>query len=235
MKTTMTMMLLSGDLQQKKKSSVCELCNSGVRVGVQFTSCNNLVHSKCLERLVKEKGIDAKQWKCDYCSELLTENSAVKVNTGMLIQENNHLKMQNNTLNKLIKQLENVNKLQEEKITNMELLLSASNKTECINSLTTDIQMPLYSDISKKSKQENTFFILPTHKNQNINTNNVMNLIKPGDLNVQVNNIKNITKGGVVVNCNDKESLEKLQQNLEANSNFKIQPPLVLWVLECAF
>lgn len=121
---------MSGDSDESANSSIskdkkCDFCENIVRKIQKFESCKvSVIHSKCLDAVTVT---DRKKWVCFACERFNSSSDSAEgditviLNDTMkneppdeLIKENDMLKTYITLLNKIISEMENVNKLQQQ-------------------------------------------------------------------------------------------------------------------------
>lgn len=208
----------------------CEICNNSIRSGgLKCSKCNLTVHKKCFDVISKIFMAEKTNWTCKQCIlQNQTESdrspgSATSeddpVSRVILLNENECLKREILVLTDLVNELKNVNLLQKEKL---EIFASQS-----VSSSSSDKTKPLFADIVKtpsqintnSDKQKSAILFVKTNNATESNLNilsEIKTKINPISLNVRIKNTKNI-KNGVLINCEDRESLKNLKSSINAN------------------
>ncbi|KAI4470591.1 caspase [Holotrichia oblita] len=219
----------------KEKERLCDFCENSLRVGQKCSSCKtNYIHNKCLEVVVKAGKIeDKKLWQCKFCNigqwdssdssnedatiiELESNNEVIT--DSDVYKENDYLKEKVKLLNKIIKELENVNSLQKQRI---EYLERFNSETANDSTATKHKDVLSYSGMVKKlplpasKNTENTLIVKPVDKTSpGVTCEQVKQAVDPASLSIEVNKIITRKDGSLVINCKDKDSLNKLQSNI---------------------
>lgn len=240
----------------KERDKFCDFCETILRKGQKCNLCKvNSIHLKYLDSAVKTRSVtDKKNWLCRSCksppplSDTSSEDSAEERtiisidnekngdDVRYLKIENDMLKKQISLLNKIIEELNNVNKLQKEKIENIELPLKTQNGN--VAHSTGDKRASSYSD-ALKTAPKNVLIVKPVNKNQTSEDTcrKIKDVINPATISVEVNNITLRKDGCVAINCSDSKNLELLQTNIadKVGSDYnteilrKINPKVILF------
>ncbi|KAK9739590.1 hypothetical protein QE152_g8920 [Popillia japonica] len=179
------------------KDKLCDFCEYILRKGQKCVQCGvNCIHAKCLDAAVKAGNvIDRKFWKCKACIatssplESSTEEATIVLDDMEdkcdVRRENVMLKTQIGLLNKLIIELENVNKLQREKIEYLERHKTTTTPEEHTHQQTTYA----YSDAMKEH-------------------------IDPVNLSIAIDKVVSRKDGSIAIRCNDSSNLNKLKSSI---------------------
>lgn len=188
-----------------QKYTNCKLCKSYVGKSVsrvKCSLCNIVIHTKCFDSLSKIVAIDKENWHCKTCESSL---DASKKSPTTLVRENVFFQKQVSLLEKLVNELETVNKLQKEKL---ETQTSAP------------IQQPSYADCLKTVSKKSVDVFIKHQGPEKVKFDKVLEKIRkdvnPVELNVQINSTK-ILNRGVVVKCANDSSCDKLITKLKSS------------------
>lgn len=219
----------SSSQSDRNKKKRCEICLNNIRTGgIKCANgiCDVLLHVKCFEAASKVFNLVREDWRCCKCTEIIEESdpeqgdmceSELSSDTNnncvaFLRKEIVNLNTQIALLNKIIRGLENTNSLQSEKLQEL------SAKTVS-TSVTDKSVKPSYSGIVKSNlhnaKDSNVLIIKSSDRaiaNSHV-MHEIKNAVKPADHNIYVNSTK-LIQGGLLVNCNDINSLDKLKNEL---------------------
>lgn len=194
--------------ENEVRKKVCEICKDGIRAncGLRCTACNRSIHVKCFEQASKIFNTGSRiNWKCATCNEEASISHSASVDVNLLLKEIEFLKRENELLAKLVSEQDYVNHLHKQKI---EELSSQSRPANPI---------PTYSEIVKKT-QDNTPILLIKPHAEGVSTADIQKdlkkAIRPEDLNVHIRNTREIKNGGVLVRCQDDDSLNKIKSTL---------------------
>lgn len=231
------------ELENEKK---CEICNNGIRKsGIKCTNdgCNIILHLKCFEMVAKVFHTRKSDWRCKTCQVV---NYNVNKSCGsseeqigndviLLKKDIECLRQENNLLKKIVNELEYTNSLQKE-------LLAKGKTVSTFSSITDKLEIP-YSHIAaktplthKKNTQKSAALIIKSNvENINVNTEIKKNF-NPAHLNIRINNTKEI-KGGLIVNCENTDSLKKLKnavvnkfgKKFSVDEQKKFNPRLIIY------
>lgn len=224
----------------------CEICNSGIRKGrIKCTNdgCNIVLHSKCFEMVAKVFCLRKSDWRCKTCQEVnsnankpCSSSEELACNDIILLKKDIEcLRQENALLKKFVNELEYTNSLQKE-------LLAKEKTVSTFSSVTDKLEIP-YSHIAAKTppiynKNINKSAVLVIKSNiNNINVNTELKKhFNPAHLNVHINNTKEI-KNGLIINCENTDSLEKLKNavvnkfgnKFSVNEQKKFNPRLIIY------
>ncbi|KAK9711404.1 hypothetical protein QE152_g25475 [Popillia japonica] len=132
--------------------------------------------------------------------------------------ENRRLKEKVNLRNKIIVEMENVNKLQKLRIAELEIRCGVA--FENLSSSTPQPRAPQYSDVLKKSSvSPNVLIVKPVDDKQiaDVTYNQVKEAIDPGRLCIEINSVVPRKDGSVLISCKDPNNLNVLQRNIDHN------------------
>ncbi|KAJ3663838.1 hypothetical protein Zmor_008059 [Zophobas morio] len=194
------------------KSIHCKICKCYVaknapKIKCNAKSCSTYVHVKCFENLNNIIIIDKNSWVCKLCNPNQYGASASDV-SGAQISADVQDKVK--LLEELVRELQNVNNLQREKIANLEKANSLSTMPALSRS---------YSEVAKNQSCD----ILVKHpsgssasqEGKNDVLNNIRSQVDPAALNARVESTK-IVKSGLIIKCADDESRSVLMQELKS-------------------
>lgn len=211
----------SGGLSQQSEF-VCDICGIKTRrqkIKCANDNCNITVHNRCFENVCKlffGININKANWRCKKCVDSENPESDVciqsddKSNAVSLHKEIDFLKRENSLINKMLVNLEYTNSLQKE-------LLESTSKTVSSNSDKPEIldYSGAIKKVNIKEDQKNSAVLLIKAHGSNENVlSEIKNNVNPTDLNIFVSKTKPI-KGGMLINCDDINSLNKLKNAVE--------------------
>lgn len=220
------------------KNKVCKICNKTVTrsasVKCSNSDCNVILHTKCLETVAKVfDNVKKTKWLCKLCSEheqveKQDNNEQVSeqdISVHMLFKEVQWLKKEIVLLNKVIVGLESQLKTQDDKLERISpepvSNLSHSNKPAM-----------LYSTMVKKQNSA-PLLVKSTKQTSDIDNTEIMKELKSkvnlAESNICVDNTR-LIKGGVLVQCENVNSLNILKQKLKDNfgSKYNVNEPKLL-------
>lgn len=208
---------IESDPLKLSSGNMCKLCNkkvSNVRsdgVKCKNSKCATVVHQKCFDYVSKAFFVERSIWRCKLCAEkgeIVSLGSEIE----LLKTQNECFAREKHILEKYATELEFSNTLLKDKLKETQLKSEVTMLNEKMS----------YSDsvkkgVSKKSAVDPVLIVRST--NQNTTGAQVEKDIKAScnisALKVKVNNTKHI-KGGLLIQCPNVESRDKLKQNLEA-------------------
>lgn len=204
---------------RNKPAKVCNFCEKPIRSGHRCFICNsNIIHSKCLDLVVKSSNLsDRKQWRCKVCyGEGFDSDIGDTTLIGDEQQDSKSLKTQIHLLNRLVKELENVNYLQKLRI--QELENKYINRKEDVS--VSRERAHKYSSVVKRTpvkKSSDVLIVKPINGNQEAKAtvNELKQQVNPANMCVSVNNIFTKSNGTVVIKCDKAEDLKTLESNLK--------------------
>ncbi|XP_023313144.1 uncharacterized protein LOC108907863 [Anoplophora glabripennis] len=209
------------DVESESLDKKCKICNETIsRGGVKCSTakCNVLLHSKCFDLVAKVVFIEKKTWKCRTCSENLRgqcSNSSTEVT--LLQKENECLIREAEMSNKRISDLEYIVNLQKslvDAIKCKEITPSGDNEKARSSSS--------YSDQLRKTVNKSSVLVIKSNDKSIDNKRiekDVKSAINPGSININVKNTK-LIRNGILINCEDKNSCDKLKNSLENTIGF---------------
>lgn len=196
----------------------CVICNLLIRdSGVSCSKCDVQLHDKCLEAALIIFHGEKSNWCCKNC--ILAEDNEshnIEFNVALLKCENNHLTNEISVLKKLINEMENLNKLQSVRIHELEAIKTVSILSP--SNIEKASSLPSYSTVLKKpvNKQNSSTLIIKSNSSTVTNNNvmkEIMCTVNPAAINSCINGTRKI-RNGVVIHCNNEESLNKLKNSL---------------------
>ncbi|GLV39655.1 hypothetical protein CBL_21264, partial [Carabus blaptoides fortunei] len=178
-------------------------------------------------------------------SEEESEKAEIITNVSFV---NSALKNENKLLKQLIEEQKKVNDLQKQRIIDLEQQVqtlsatcnlskdyltvpagSVPNKTY-LNTASQQQRSVTYANAFKQSTSMLLVKSLDQSRNSEGTYNAIKKIINPSKLSVGINQIKETKNGDLLINCNNKESREKLQLDIEkaAGKQFKTKIPTML-------
>ncbi|CAH1114630.1 unnamed protein product [Psylliodes chrysocephalus] len=182
--------------------------------------CSVIIHYKCFETVSKLFFTERKEWKCKSC----IENCSVDQNPSDIISDlkhkvifNGYMKRENELLSNLNHELKLNNDLLQEKVKDLSDKLSSipiSNSVFAAGGSGPSF----YSDMLKKpvaNKMPSSSLLIQTiNKGNNSNVlEDIQKCVNPADLKVCINGTKK-TKNGLIINCDNQKSLDKLKTSI---------------------
>lgn len=214
---------------------ICDICSNQIRSsGIKCSYCCVIVHAKCFDIVSKLFIVNKENWRCKNCTIADVDTEDIKLNgnsrdeiiTGFAVlkKENEGLLREIELLNQLVKELQNVNNLLQPKLEEISATKTVSNSSKLLpekSDATSSYSSVLKNLVQSNENQSSDLFI----KNRDPKTKgnilkDIKNKINPTKLNICVT--KTIeTASGLIIKCEDQESLNKLKENLQANFNEK--------------
>lgn len=215
----------------------CEICGGNLRrnkVKCGNSKCNIVVHSRCFESAVKlllGSNISKTNWLCKKCSmpagsssDKTDLNKCVRnCDADLLHKEIEILTREKELINKCLENLEYTNKLQKDRIDLIEAKTVRNSNTDKIIGMD-------YSSAVKNTNigvKQNSPVLFIKSSDVKINVmNEIKNNVNPRELNISVNKTKPI-KGGMLINCEDMNSLNKLKSAVinKFGNKFSVSEP----------
>lgn len=211
---------LPADRSDQKGEKLCDICLSSIRkscIKCANDKCSVRLHTKCFEQVAKLFLTTRRDWKCKSCSDF--DNTNTPDDLTSLKYQVSYLKRENELLIDLNTELKQNNELLKQN--NFELsdkIATQNNSFLPIHAGTTSTVS--YSNVLQKTMNNKvtpfSLVIKSTNKeNSNIDIlSDIQRRVKLADLNVCINSTKQI-KNGVVLNCEDELSLEKLKTSIQ--------------------
>lgn len=208
----------------------CHMCAALIRDGgIKCNKCNVCLHERCFESVLTVVQAEKATWCCKNCvsGEIndLGDISSGGGSTEAIKCQNLHLKNENSLLKKLINELENVNKLQSDRIQDLEAAKNVITLSEANNSTS----LPSYSGVLKNPVNKPKSAVLIIKSDDNSLSNNevlkdITKKVNPAKINACINSTRKI-RDGIAVYCEDQESLHKLKNCFgeELNSKYSIK------------
>lgn len=206
-----------------KVTSKCELCGKFVKNAskIQCNGCLAVVHPKCADSVAKICVINFENWLCKQChTEDNSSNSDPELsqkNTNLSSdQQNGLLIKQVEILEKLVHELENVNRLQREKIATLE-------KTALPITTISSGPSTSYSAVVKNSPDKYVDIVVVKNNKKigsssNGDSTSILNSIQknvdPVSLNVRIASTK-MTNKGLIFKCADEHSSDTLLEKIK--------------------
>lgn len=209
-------------------SIVCDKCkklNRNEQLDIKCSGfCNNQYHKKCVKL-------------SDYDVELIRKNCGINFLCDKCVDKFEILK---SDCDKLIKMIESNN-------SSIVELVEQKFKTviECVNELKKNVSIDIKKNICKKNednKQKPALYsdslklpviIKPKNKSKDYSCESTKKEIKsaliPSSVSAKITDIKNINEAGIMINCANKESADKIQSNLsqKLSQNYDIYTPKI--------
>lgn len=204
--------------QSDSSDGNCEICGNNLRrnkIKCINEKCNVIVHVRCFESATKlflGQNVNKSNWCCRKC--ICDENSSKEMpnendncESVLLKKEVDVLIREKMLLNKLLENLEYTNKLQKERLESIETKTVSTSYIDKPSTITYSMALKNIN----KTEQQNSAVLLVKSSDQNIDVvNEIKNKVSLKDLNIFVNKTKPI-KGGMLINCQDINSLNKLK------------------------
>lgn len=245
------------------KDKFCEFCETAVRKGQKCDTCKiNIIHLKCLDAAFKAgKTTDRKRWTCRTCETTLSssdsndedvtiiENTQEITDADTLQKENSALKTQIQLLNRLLNEMEEVNKLQKQRIEFLENSMKPVSLAESSTFTAPQMSLPTYSSVLRRQPpnlldSKNVLIITSTNTEQTGEplSKKLKQAINPSSLSIEVNGVMQRKNGKVIINCKDPENLETLKSNiadkfgddLKVEIPQKINPKIIIFNVSAA-
>ncbi|VEN44382.1 unnamed protein product [Callosobruchus maculatus] len=200
----------------------CEICEEDIRKGSAKVNCKNpeceiVLHQKCFLAAAKAIKIDSCDWMCKNCCDDSTTSTVIH-NDDDVVKELEFMKNEVRLLSQMVNDLAVSNKLLLEKM------------DQFTNPATSEPvkEVPLtYSQAVKKEDMKKSTAVLIVRSKDEKETNvDVMNNIK-GKINPTADkigvNYTKLIKNGILVNCVDDDSLQKLKGAVTNNFEKKYE------------
>lgn len=211
----------------------CEFCSVQVRSIVKCKICNFGIHTKCFDVLSKFVNIDKNNWLCKTCKqeqeEIYDNNenqenqnvSSMKRELKILNELNAELKLNNNLLK--LKVCE-VDKNYEIVFKGQQIQFPIASNTEVPPNTQERHSNRSYSQVVKK---DTAVLILEAKSDTTIDINTFKSNINPVDLGPGITNVKSTRSGKIMVECSNKEELDKIKSNLikSAGQDWQVSTP----------
>nr|CAI5856926.1 unnamed protein product [Callosobruchus analis] len=188
----------------------CEMCEEDIRKGSAKVNCKNpdcdiILHQKCFLAAAKAIKMDSCDWICKNCCDD-TSTSTVIHNDGDVVKELEVMKNEVRQLSQMVNELTASNKLLLEKIAH-----SASPTT---SDTVKEVPLTYSQAVKKEGVKKSTSVLIIRSKDEKESNFDVMKNIKgkinPATDKIGVNYTK-LIKNGMLVNCTDDDSLQKLK------------------------
>lgn len=224
-------MSAGADVGSESSEKKCKICNKVLdrralkcAIKCKSSKCNVAVHVDCFEIVENVFLVQKVNWRCRSCSECLNIGASCSGSTDsdtLVIQkENDCLIREKELLNKLLTELDYTVTLQKAKIE--ELSVKTVNNP-FLSTVTAKQPMPSFYSDAIKSK--NATSGVPMSSVLLIKTSNkaisnvevekdIKSQVSPGSLNVKIHSTK-LIKDGLLVNCENQDSLNILKNTLE--------------------
>ncbi|KAI4467938.1 hypothetical protein MML48_2g00007963 [Holotrichia oblita] len=126
-------------------------------------------------------------------------------------RENKMLKSQILLLEKVIRELENVNMLQKRRIEFLE-----RDQPKIMNTTSENKMSPSYSAAVKINNAKNILIVKPVNSKQtsSVTCQEIKHALNPVELSVEINNVVPRKDGSVMINCKDAKNIEILKSNI---------------------
>nr|CAH7756698.1 unnamed protein product [Callosobruchus chinensis] len=209
----------------------CEVCDVDIRRGSAKVKCSNVacdvtLHQKCFSSIAKVIKLEKSEWLCKNCDEESDTSTTTVVTSGDedVAKELATVKCDVRLLTELVNELRSSNKLLLDKIDQL-----TSNRSSDVHTRQ-NIDPPIpYSHVVSKNMYNHSVLII-TSKDENETNSDVLKTVKanvnPAAEKIAINGTK-LIKNGMLINCSNEESLEKLKSAVEAkfSNKYKIATP----------
>lgn len=202
-----------GELDSSDKR--CKICNEVTSKNRSVLKCNSVkcnvvVHGKCFDLVTKVFHADKKTWRCKSCCETVKGqccNSSFDLK--IFQKENECLMREKDILNKRVCDLEYIVDLQK---SNMQI--DKNMHTSAAEGVKDNVS---YSQAVKNTINKTPAVLLIKCNDKSVlNTKiekDVKTAVNPGSLDINISSTK-LIKNGLLINCEDEGSLDKLRENL---------------------
>nr|CAH7748780.1 unnamed protein product [Callosobruchus chinensis] len=211
----------------------CEVCDVDIRRGSAKVKCSNVtcdvtLHQKCFSSIAKVIKLEKSEWLCKNCDEESDTSTTTVVTSGDedVVKELATVKCDVRLLTELVNELRSSNKLLLDKIDQL-----TSNKSSDVHTRQNiDPLIPYSHVVSKNMYNHSKSVLIITSKDENETNSDVLKTVKanvnPAAEKIAINGTK-LIKNGMLINCSNEESLEKLKSAVEAkfSNKYKIATP----------
>ncbi|VEN36156.1 unnamed protein product, partial [Callosobruchus maculatus] len=216
-------------------TEICAVCKDNFIVSSKYIKCSlcrQKFHLVCVSmkdswmRILSE--CDNLCWFCDNCKFTLTTRDEVfKAEVAILKKEIDCLNREKQLTSKILENLEYTNELQKTLIQSYEK--DGAHSTQLKPALPFDKPgtATTYSEIAKRPSKSPLLTIKSNESSTNTDVyKEVTESVNPAQMNVRISNTRRI-KNGMVVQCEDQESLNKLKDSLnkKLGSKYTVSEP----------
>lgn len=218
----------SSDKSEKKCKICCEIIDRrSLKNAVKCNSskCSVVIHLKCFDVIIKVFCVEKKNWRCRCCIEATKSSGAYCgscASSDMVVmkKENECLVREKDLLTKLLSELEYTVMLQKTKINDLEQktvstsIISSVSKADKTRPSSYSAAIKTIEGINSFSKSP-VLLVKSTDKaisNAQVEKDVKSNII-PGALNININRTR-LIKDGLLISCENQESLDVLRDNL---------------------
>lgn len=215
--------------QSNVKKKKCELCGDNIRSGgVKCNKCSCCLHSKCFEQIAKVIKAERVNWSCKNCTSESFNSASDIMDVKLLQLENESLKREISLLKKIVSDQDYINFLQKEKLNELSPISISTNMSTISKPTATISYSDAVKNIINKDKQESTVLLVKSQNKNNVEIQKqIKTKITSSDLcGINVNGTKAI-RNGVLINCDNSDSMLKLKLKLskELDNSYNIHEP----------
>lgn len=210
---------MADDVDVDRPDQKCEICEGTIKKSTAKSrccgeKCSVIMHKKCFEKITKIFAINKSNWRCCKCNEASatsTESTSESSVHKFYEVKFEGLERENHLLSNLVEELKCSNTLLKEKVKAV-----TEKPVSFFNSSVNQAIPQTYSSAVKNAnnsvrKQKSSMLIIKsTTQNTNV-MEELQSHVNPASLNVRINNTKPI-KGGLLINCENSDSLSKLKE-----------------------
>ena len=223
---------MAGGSVSEPPDNKCRFCGkfaSTSDIKCKNVNCDVIVHTKCFDTINKLVKVDKNNFRCRTCYELFKSNQkatdAASTNNQILLLEKEIecLNREKEVINKYVSELEYINNVLKGRV------LENTNTTD--TKTTTFLSQNISTTKTYAAAMKSTVnCLLVKSIDDNVSNKQVENVIKtkinPCTINASIIGTK-LIKNGVLINCEDKESLDNLKKCIsrETGTNYNITFP----------